>query len=126
MLHLADAVVLFAFISSVLFIAGYTLLAKWWRSDIGWARVSLDFGLAMALSPSVLHMTFGVRVEDSVGFAWYTIGAIAFVGLVSLWNLALVATVQLKRQRRPDGGDATYRDAGTEGRYRTRRRKRRL
>jgi hypothetical protein len=94
---LGEAVVLFAFFSAVTFIAGYTLLAKWWRSEIGWARISLDFGIAMALSPSFLHMVFGVHVDGSPAFAWYAIGAIAFVGLVSLWNLWIVARKQLHR-----------------------------
>lgn len=113
--RLGQDVVLFAFISALLFIAGYTVMAPWWKSEIGWARISLDFGIAMALSPAFLHMAFGVRVDNSVVFDWYTIGAIAFVGCVSLWNLFLVARVQTKRQRRQDDRDAADRNGGSEG-----------
>lgn len=113
--NIAQAVVLFAFFSSILFIVGYTVLARWWKHEIGWARVSLDFGIAMALSPSFLHFLIGVRIDKSAAFAWYTIAAIAFVGCVSLWNLALVARVQSKRQRRQDDNDAADRDASPEG-----------
>jgi hypothetical protein len=95
-----QAVVLFAFFSAVLFIAGYTVLARWWKSAIGWARISLDFGIAMALSPSFLNMIFGVHVDGSPAFAWYAIAAIAFVGLVSLWNLGIVVRLQLRGHRR--------------------------
>jgi hypothetical protein len=112
---LGQDVVLFAFFTSLMFIVGYTALAKWWKSEIGWARISLDFGIAVALSPTFLHVTFGIHVDDSPAFAWYTISAIAFVGLVALWNLALVARVQSKRQRRQDDSDAIDRNASPEG-----------
>ena len=94
--NVAYCVFLFAFLAAVLFMTVYTAMARWWRSEIGWARISLDFGLAMALFPSVLHFLLGVRIANSYGFAWFTIGAIAFVGCVSLWNLALVVRSQLK------------------------------
>lgn len=111
---LGQDVVLFSFITSIMFIAGYTVLAKWWKTEIGWARISLDLGIAAALSPTFVHVTFGVHVENSPVFAWYTIGAIAFVGLVALWNLALVARVQSKRQRRQDDGAAPDRNPGAK------------
>jgi len=107
--------VLFAFWSAIAFMVGYTVLAKWWRSEVGWARVSLDFAIALALSPTMVHVITGMRVEESVAFAWYQIGAIALVGLVSLWNLAVVARLQLKGLRRRRGGDSANRDTGTEG-----------
>jgi hypothetical protein len=97
---LGQYVVMFAFISSLVFMAGYTLVAKWWHSAIGRARISLDFGIAVALSPTFLHVVFGIKVDDSVFFDWYAISAIAFVGLVSLWNLAIVARAQLEGRER--------------------------
>lgn len=93
---LAQYVVMFAFIASLVFMAGYTVLAKWWKSEIGWARISLDFGIAVALSPTFVHVIFGVHVDNSPFFAWYVIGSIAFVGCVALWNLAIVARAQLE------------------------------
>jgi len=120
---LGQDVVVFAFCAAVLFILGYSVLAKWWKSEIGWARVSLDAGIAIALSPTMIHLATGMRVEESIAFAWYQIGAVAFVGCVSLWNLALVARVQTKRQRRQDASDTADRDASSPGGYRARRRK---
>lgn len=99
MQELGQYVVMFAFISSLVFMAGYTALAKWWRSEIGWARISLDFGIAVALSPTFIHVIFGIHVDNSPAFAWYAISAIAFVGCVSLWNLAIVARAQLERRK---------------------------
>lgn len=112
---LGQDVVVFAFISALLFIVGYTVLARWWKSEIGWARISLDFGIAVALSPTIIHIITGVRIVNSAVFGWYTIGAIAFVGSVSLWNLFLVARVQSKRQRRQDDSDAADRNGGPKG-----------
>lgn len=112
---LGNDAVLFAFFSSVLFMAGYSFLAKWWRTEIGRARISLDLGIALALSPAFLHMAFGIEVDNSTAFGWYTICAIVFVGLVSLWNLAIVARVQTKRQRKHDDGKAADRNPGPPG-----------
>jgi drug/metabolite transporter (DMT)-like permease len=100
MQELGQDVVLFAFISALVFMAGYTVMAPWWRTAIGRARISLDFGIAVALSPTFLHLMFGIRVENSVFFDWYQICAIAFVGCVSLWNLVIVAKSQLERRER--------------------------
>jgi hypothetical protein len=95
-LILADAVVIFSFCAAMLFIVGYTLLAPWWESAIGWARISLDFGIAMALSPSIIHLLFGIRVEGSNFFYWYTVVTVFFVGCISLWNLVLLARIQFR------------------------------
>lgn len=99
--NLALASVQFAFYAAILFIVGYTILARWWKTELGWARVSLDFGIALALSPTLIHVAFNVRIENSIAFAWYQIAAVAFVGCVSLWNLALVIRTQLKHRKLP-------------------------
>lgn len=95
---LGQPVVVFAFAAACLFMVGYTILAPWWRTTTGRARISLDFGIALALSPTVLHLTFGVTVTNAF-FGWYTLIAIAIVGCVSLWNLYLVIATQLKAAR---------------------------
>lgn len=89
----------FAFWAAVLFMLVYTLMGSWWKSAIGWARISLDFGIALALSPIMLHVLTGIRIESSVFFAWYQITAVVFVGCVSLVNMALVIREQLKGRR---------------------------
>lgn len=112
---LGQDAVLFAFWCAIAFLVGYTALAPWWKSEIGWARVSLDLAVALALSPTMIHVVTGARIENSVGFAWYQIGAIVFVGFVSLWNLALVVKAQVTNHRRRNGREAADRDAGPEG-----------
>lgn len=96
MLNAATWAVEFSFCAALLFMIFYTLLANWWKSAIGWARISLDFGIALALSPTVLHLLTGLQVEHSLPFYWYQIGAICFVGCISLWNAYLVCRVQLR------------------------------
>lgn len=111
---LGEDAVLFAFWCAVLFMVGYTAVAKWWKSEIGWARISLDFGIALALSPTMIHVVSGARIENSVGFAWYQIGAIAFVGFVSLWNLALAVRTQMRHWKNGNGS-SSYRNPGPQG-----------
>lgn len=111
---LGEDAVLFAFWCAVAFMVGYTALAKWWKSAVGWARISLDFGIAVALSPTMIHVVTGISIENNVAFAWYQIGAIVFVGFVSLWNLALVARIQLRHWKHGNG-KTPDRDNGPQG-----------
>lgn len=109
---LANLITQYAFWSAVAFIIVYTLLAKWWKSEIGWARVSLDGGIALALSPTVAHFIFGLRVDNSTFFDWYAIAAVALVGCVSLWNTAIVIRKQIRGHL---DGEAAHRNPGAEG-----------
>lgn len=88
-----EAAVLFAFFSSVVFAAGYTLLAPWWRYAAGRAMVSLDFGLTVALLPAVLHYLAGLSLMHAF-FAWYYGGSLILVGLIALWRLRVVWRLQ--------------------------------
>jgi hypothetical protein len=99
-MSLGTDAVQFAFWAAVSFVIGYTLLASWWKKPLGWARISLDAGIALALSTTLFHLWFGVRVENSLFFAWYQISTVFLVGVISLWNLALVAYYQLKELRK--------------------------
>lgn len=97
---LTNDVVLVAFVASVLFIAAYTGLARWWRSDIGRALVMLDTGLALVLAPSVLHL-LGLTLTDSTGFAYYYLASLALVAGSTLWRTWIVVRVQLQARRDP-------------------------
>jgi hypothetical protein len=87
------AVVFFAFGAQVLFIAGYSRLAPWWRHEVGRAMVALCGALALALLPSVLHYAAGVNLTYR-WFAWYYRASLAAVGVVTLWRLWVVWRVQ--------------------------------
>jgi hypothetical protein len=89
-------IVEFAFFAAILFMIGYTALTPWWKREIGWARISLDFGIALALSPVVLNRVFGLSFANSLSTYWFQVGAVAFVGCISLWNLWLVVKTQFK------------------------------
>jgi MFS family permease len=108
---LINAAVIAAFAASVLFIATYTALASWWRSEIGRALVMLDAGLSLTLGPIVFHHLFGVNVS-SPAFAWYDLGSITLVALATLWRTWIVAKTQWReRRRRKPGSDEPGADA---------------
>lgn len=85
---------LFAFWSSVLFLIGYSLLAKWWKHQVGWTVASFDFGLIIAMMPSALHYVLGLNLRD-VFFAWYYGCSLILVGLIAWARLAIIAWVQV-------------------------------
>jgi hypothetical protein len=98
---LTNDVVMAAFAASVLFIAVYTVLAPWWRSQIGRSLIVLDTGLALVLAPSVLHRLLGVTITESLPFAWYYLASLALVAGSTLWRTWIVARVQWQARRRP-------------------------
>lgn len=93
-IDLATVGVNLAFFMALSFIAVYTCFARWWRSEIGWARISLDFGIALALLPTELHYLFGVVVAFSPAWIWFQIVSVFFVASIGLWNIWLVIKYQ--------------------------------
>jgi hypothetical protein len=98
-LDLSNAVIEFSFFAALLFMIGYTVFAKWWQHQLGWARISLDFGIALALSPTMLNRLFNINPFSNQFGLWYQISAVGFVGCISLWNLWLVGKTQIKAWR---------------------------
>jgi hypothetical protein len=93
---LNNDVVLYALLGSAMFLAAYAGLARGYRSgrmSVGWALITLDTGLVLALLPSVLHRIFGIPVNSAV-FQWYFIGSLFIVGSAAWWRAAIVAVVQ--------------------------------
>jgi hypothetical protein len=99
MLEFSTRVVEFSFLAAILFMLIYTLLAPWYKSELGWARISLDFGIAVALSPTIINRFFDLNFLDSFWAFWYQVGAVAFVGCVSLWNTWIVMRRQVRFRR---------------------------
>jgi hypothetical protein len=97
---LTNDMVMAAFVASVLFIAAYSLLAPWWKSEIGRALIAMDAGLSLTLAPSVLHRVLGLTLTDSLGFAWYFCGTLTVVAAATLWRTVIIVRTQL-RHRRP-------------------------
>jgi hypothetical protein len=100
---LTHDVVVVAFFASVAFVATYTALARWWKSEIGRALVMLDSGLALALAPAVLHRAFGLALSESLGFAWYYFGSLTVVALAIIWRTVIVAKTQWRGRRNGNG-----------------------
>jgi ABC-type multidrug transport system permease subunit len=84
---------LFEFWASIVFIAGYTLISPWWRYTVGQAIVALDAALTVTLLPSALRYMFGFNPRAGF-FPWYTGFALTAVGLVTLWRLWVIWSVQ--------------------------------
>lgn len=88
-----EAAVLFAFGCSVVFLAGYSLVSRWWRRPLGRALAALDVGLGLALAPTAMHYLVGLNVQHPF-FAWYYGFSLISVGLITLWRLVVVVAVQ--------------------------------
>jgi hypothetical protein len=85
--------VLDAFFSSITFLIGYSLLAKWWRRPVGRAVAALDVALIIALAPFALHVLFHLNLSQ-LWFAWYYGSALHLTALVTLSRLVVIWTVQ--------------------------------
>lgn len=96
--ELTDDAVLGAFICSAAFVITYSALARWWRSPIGVSLVTLDTGLALALSPAILHRFFGVPVT-SAGFQWFFLVCLCTIAAATAWRTVILAREQLRRRR---------------------------
>jgi hypothetical protein len=90
---LGSDVVFFAWAASVAFLAVYTGLARGYRTDVGKMLITMDAGLAMALTPAVLHRLFGFSFASLV-FAWFTVASIALIGAATWWRVWFVIRVQ--------------------------------
>jgi hypothetical protein len=93
LLDLADASVISAFLSSVIFVIGYSLRAPWWRYQVGRAVVSLDLALGLALLPSFLRLAFHFSAADQF-YDWYATLSLFLVAAVTLWRLYTIVYVQ--------------------------------
>lgn len=91
--------------ASVAFVVLYSLLAPWWRSQVGRAMVSLDAALALTLLPSVLHYAVGLNLAHPF-FAWYDFASLLAVAGVTVWRTVVMVRIQLAGRR---AGGATDR-----------------
>jgi hypothetical protein len=100
---LATTATLAAFFASLLFIAAYSVVAPWWRTQIGRALVVMDAGIAMTLLPLALRFVFGLTTLNSTFFAWFQIGALALVAGSTVWRSVIVVQLQWKGRASRDG-----------------------
>jgi hypothetical protein len=82
-----------AFLSSVLFIIGYTIMAPWWRYLVGRTVIALDFGLVLALFPRVLNAAFSVRIVTAP-FLWYACFSLLLVAGITMSRLGAIYMIQ--------------------------------
>lgn len=98
---LITAGVWFAFACTLAFVAVYSLVDRWWRHEVGWTMVLMDFALFLMLLPSMVHFVFGWTLSDA-GFAYYYAATLFTAGLITLWRGWVVCRVQVRglRERR--------------------------
>lgn len=94
---LTNDAVIYALCSSLAFLVGYGLTAPWWRSQIGWALMTLDAGLVLALLPSVLHRFIGFSVTE-LWFAYYYLATLLLVGTATAWRAWITIRAQWSRR----------------------------
>lgn len=92
---LIEAGVWFAFACTVLFVVVYSAVDRWWRHQVGWTMVGLDFALFLILVPSLLHYVWGLNLGQP-GFAWYYAGTLFASGLITLWRAWVICWVQVR------------------------------
>jgi hypothetical protein len=82
--------------TSLLFIIGYSVRAKWWRYRVGRAVVSLDAAVTVTLLPSALHLIFNFHTTGTF-YNWYHVVSLFLVALTPLWRLYTINYVQAHR-----------------------------
>lgn len=79
----------FAWSCALVFIAGYSLRAPWWKYVEGRALAAHGVAFVALTSPFIVHYITGASTAHP-WFAWYYIGSFTLAGLVELWRLSVV------------------------------------
>ena len=88
-----EAALLFAAANSVVFVVVYTLVAPWWRHEVGRAIVAFDAAIFLALLPSSLHYLAGVNLRSTF-WPWYYGASLLATGLITAWRAVVVVRLQ--------------------------------
>jgi hypothetical protein len=84
-----EASVWFAWCSAMVFVAGYSLRAPWWKYLEGRALAAHGMAFILLTTPFIVHYVTEVNTGEP-WFAWYYIGSFAVAGLVEWWRLWVV------------------------------------
>jgi hypothetical protein len=90
-----------AFIASVIFFAGATLIFPWWRQPIGRALVLIDVFWSVTLLPPFLVEIRVLGGRQLFFIAYYAVSLCA-TAVLTLWRLWAIAKIQ--RQGRKANG----------------------
>lgn len=93
LLDLDVAAVWAAWTAAVLFPFVTGFYWPWWRSEWGWNIITLEIGLALAVTPAWLHYVFGLQAT-SFPFRWFQVAAIFFIAFVIIWRAVLIWRTQ--------------------------------
>ena len=84
-----ESAVWFAWSCAIVFIAGYSVRARWWRYVEGRALAAHGFAFLLLTTPLIVHYVTGVRTNEP-WFGFYYIGSFVMSGLIELWRLWVV------------------------------------
>lgn len=84
------------------FVIGYSVLARWWRTEAG--RHMWSFSLMIALLLTLIVGT-GLLGHDYPGRVWVRIGAYGLLAVMIWHRVALLVRLQVRRRREVPSGD---------------------
>jgi len=84
-----EASVWFAWSSAIVFLAGYSLRARWWRYLEGRALAAHGVAFVLLTTPFIVHYVANVNTAEP-WFGLYYIASFVVAGLVEWWRLWVV------------------------------------
>jgi hypothetical protein len=89
---IGNALIVLSAIEALAFVAMYSVVARWWRSEVGRNIMALMGVIAAVLVLSTIRIIFG----DNSWFAWLRLGVFAGVPVVLARRLWLLWRVQVR------------------------------
>jgi hypothetical protein len=89
-LDITKTCLLFAFLTTFLFILQYTFIAPWWTEPLGRTIVIKDIALLMAFSLGIMSLFFHINIltrpDVSLGIAS---GIYFLIGVIMVWRMTV-------------------------------------
>lgn len=92
-------VLLAAVVSVLAFVVQYTLLAKWWKNDIGRTLVVKDILLILSLLPTVMSLFFHFNRVTSHVAAWTDVVMFGLLTPCMLWRIRVWQRVHSRKDQ---------------------------
>jgi len=97
---IGDTAIWVASIGIVIWVAQYTLLAKWWRSTIGVTMVGEALCILAIFIPTLMALAFPARYEHFAAARWYLYLSVGVVVASAVFILTRIFTWEYIRRQR--------------------------
>lgn len=85
------------FYSALGFVAAVSFWWPWWKTQLGWSIVAKSLALALAVTPAMLTIWFGLEVyADAPWLQWVAIAALLAVPPILVWRAWVIWQLQRK------------------------------